>query len=539
MGHRRFRVLVVVAAGVFALWPASPASAHALLMHTTPAAGDILQTPPAQVSMRFSEPVRPVGGQVQALGPDGSRVDTGPPETTGTNLVLRLRTGLPNGTYRVSYRIVSVDGHPVSGGFTFSVGVPTLVAAGTVQSSGGATVNPAVNGALLVTRYLGFVGLLLIVGPIVFFHALWPWRLGIRGPVRLALGGAAVLAVATLAELYLQAPYDSGRGLFSASTSELADTLSSRVGIGLLVRLGVLALAVPLLLRSQRPASRTVLAVLGVVALATWPLTGHTGSSSVPVLTVLTDMVHLGAVAIWLGGLVMLVAFLLRRAAPEELATAMPTWSAWALRSVAALGVAGLVQAAVEVRTPGALVHTRYGLLLLAKAGLFALILAAAVVSRNAVRRKAGVARGRLRGSVAVEIGFAAAVLAVTALLVQTVPASTAVAQAGPGYEATLGTAVVSLRVHVVPARIGANTVQVEAFEPNGQHIQVIQWLATARLNARGVPPVNVALRPVAGDLAAGTVNLPLAGSWRFHFAVRISGADPDSAAVNASIKVP
>jgi copper transport protein len=166
-------------------------------------------------------------------------------------------------------------------------------------------------------------------------------------------------------------------------------------------------------------------------------------------------------------------------------------------------------------------------------------ILGAAWVARRAVQRRGGPPRARLRRAVATELTLAAVVLALTAVLVQTVPARNALAATGPGYEVTLGTGVCSLRVHLVPAKVGRNTVQLEAFDPDGKHIQVINWLATASLNSRGIPPVTVSLRPVSGDVAAGTVDLSTAGKWRFRFAVRVSGADPDTASVNTAINVP
>lgn len=543
-----------VAAGLLAgcaalLWPALPASAHAALVHTDPGAGAVLAAAPAEVRLRFTEAVSPVAAQTAVLTPTGGRADVAPPVSAGQSVVLRLDTGLTDGTYRVTYRVVSDDGHPVAGGFSFSVGAPSAVGGG-YSTPGRQAVDPAVAVALPVVRYLGLVGLVLLAGPAVFLAALWPRRLSSRAPVRLALVGAGVLAVDTLVELYLQAPYRTGGSAFSASAGELAEVLSGRVGLALAARVCLVLVAVlvalPALNRLGRPDAgpgpRWALAVLGGLAVLTWPLSGHAGSSRVPQLTVLTDAVHVAAMATWLGGLVVLVALVLRRADHDELTSLLPLWSRWATGAVVALGVAGLTQAVVLVGSWNALLHTRYGALLLAKAALFGVILLAAAGARRAARGPdPGAVRTRLRRVVGVELAGAAVVLGLTAALVQTVPARAAQQEVGPGFEVTVGTAVASIRLQVAPARVGRNTVQVTALRPDGGAIAVQTWFASASLTNRALAPVTVSLRAVSGDQAAGSVDLPLAGSWRFRMALRVvdpDGGEADSTSVTAVVRV-
>src|SRR4029453_7766493 len=108
-----------------------------------------------------------------------------------------------------------------------------------------------------------------------------------------------------------QAPYSTGSGLFDVSLDDLRDVLGSTFGAVMLVRLGVICAAAFLLRPFLRGSptgegqSRTDLAllgVLGVAALATWPLTGHPTASPVPGVSVVVDAVHLAAMSVWLGG---------------------------------------------------------------------------------------------------------------------------------------------------------------------------------------------------------------------------------------------
>ena len=109
--------------------------------------------------------------------------------------------------------------------------------------------------------------------------------------------------------------------------------------------------------------------MLGVAALATWPLTGHPTASPVAGVSVVVDAVHLSSMAVWLGGLVMLVAFLLPQANERELGAILPIWSRWAATAVAALVLAGVVQALIEVASFSGLFTSTYGQLILVKVG--------------------------------------------------------------------------------------------------------------------------------------------------------------------------
>src|SRR5207248_184695 len=173
-------------------------------------------------------------------------------------------------------------------------------------------------------------------------------------------------------------------------------------------------------------ADRALLAILAVVGMATWPMSGHAGSSTLPEVTAIADVAHLGAMAVWLGGLVVLVGYLLRRANATELGAILPVWSRWATTAVVVLVVAGTVQALVNIGSFGALFGTTYGRLVLVKVALLAAILLAAYFSRRVARAPSADAGLRaLRRSVLVELAIAAVVLSLSSTLVQTTPART------------------------------------------------------------------------------------------------------------------
>ena len=111
------------------------ASAHAILESTTPQRGATLAAQPKQVSLRFSESVEGNFGALRVFDAAARRVDDGRtvhPGGDSSRLAVGLTPGLPDGTYVATYRVISADSHPVSGGLVFSVGAPGAAAAPTV-----------------------------------------------------------------------------------------------------------------------------------------------------------------------------------------------------------------------------------------------------------------------------------------------------------------------------------------------------------------------------------------------------------------------
>ena len=121
--------------------------AHAQLVSSTPADGDSVRTAD-EVTLSFSEDVNAQFVQVRVEGPRGDET-AGEPEVDGTDVVQQLLPDLPDGEHRVTYRVVSVDGHPVSGTLAFTTtgtgsgGSPTASATSSQSPSPSTTTPPA------------------------------------------------------------------------------------------------------------------------------------------------------------------------------------------------------------------------------------------------------------------------------------------------------------------------------------------------------------------------------------------------------------
>lgn len=522
--------------------PAAPAAAHATLLGTSPADGEVLPDPPDRVVLRFSEPVRLIPGRILVVGPEGDRVAVEEPRVAGAEVIVPVGEALDTGTYLVSFRVVSQDSHPVGGSVTYSVGAPSEVPELSADAGVG---DPVVNAAVSVNKYLSYAGLVLVIGPALMLGYLWPHRVSRRGAARLLWCGLGLVGVSTLAGLWLQAPYRTGGSLSGVTGADLREVLATPFGAAHLVRAGVLgAVAVllgPLLAGRASRWDRLLLAGLGLVGIGTWAFAGHPVASPLPAVSIVADTAHLGAAAFWTGGLVVLAGILLRRADQTELAALLPEWSRWAALAVVVLLVAGVLQAAIEIGPLEALATTAYGRLLLVKVGLVGVVVGVAGYSRRLVRRRLGARRpGAMRAAVAIEALVLAGVMVMSAVLVQTTPGRTEAAGAAlasvTDFTATLDSELYSLQVQVLPAERGSNQVHLYAYAPDGDPQPVTEWRATAALPAAGVEPLDLPLEVISDNHAFGEVELPATGDWEFRFTLRVS--EIDRASVGTTVPI-
>lgn len=389
---------------------ASPAWAHAQLLATSPADGQVLTRAPARVTLTFDERVFEITHSIQVYAPDGARVDTGPTRygARAPEITVALRPGLAQGTYTVSYRVVSDDSHPVQGTFTFSIGAPS----GTVVNPAtlGLHPGPLVGVVFGVVRWLGFCCFALLIGGVAFVIWCWPAGASRRPVLRLTMGAWGGLALSVLSALLLQGVYGAGQGVGHVFWPDvLHATLYSQYGRALGVRMLLVVVALfvftiilgslPAEGRRERVTAGAVWGVLTAALAATWAVADHAGTGAQVALAVPADVIHLSAMAVWLGGLIVLVTVVLRnsghpagrpqaggpatrrqagrrrQAATAEAVAAVTGFSPIALGCVAVILATGTYQAWRNVGSLGALAGTTYGRLLLVKiAGMLALI---------------------------------------------------------------------------------------------------------------------------------------------------------------------
>jgi copper transport protein len=464
----RIALLFVLAAGALAL-PAA-AWAHAVLVRPTPVPSSVVNRAPPVVLLTYSEAVEPRFAIVSVTNADGRQQIAGSPRRSATDpstLVVPLNR-LLQGWYLVYWRVVSVDGHPVRGAFTFAVGPnPGPAPQFPVPSISETAATPS----LVTARAIVFLSVMAAIG--LFILRIATARPLVRRlsetrlrAVSVAFGIAAVIALIAIpvyvvmatAQFALRSAFDLGNVL-----PLLRDSAFGRgyLDLELIVGLFVLAAALALLVDRPERAQRSIAellsaagALLAAAATLLVPgLSGHAGQTSPRGLSVALDWLHLAAGSLWVGGLIGLLVLwwslpVARRVA--GLMVCVPRFSNTAFASVLLLIGSGVGASIIHLPTFSSLWQTSYGQALLVKIGLLgvALMLGAVNLLRTRPRLAASGDRPELgtgaasllRRLVSGETLLLAAAIVAAAVLSSLPPpakalavAGSAIARVGPG----------------------------------------------------------------------------------------------------------
>jgi copper transport protein len=404
-------VLITLAAAAASLVLPAAAWAHAALLQTTPVASRIVNSPPKQVLLRYSEAVEPRFAIVSVTNAAGDKQTAGAPSRSPTNadtLVVPLKK-LAEGWYLVYWRVISVDGHPVRGAFTFAVGPNAGPAPQFAIPSISET---AATPRLVTARWLAFLSLMAAIGLFVLrIVAARPVVARVPGTrlraVTIAFGAASVVALLVIpvyvllstAEFALRSFWSFGALFPLVRVSAFG---RSWLDLELVFALFVAAAAVAIWLDQPERRQRSTAALLALAGalgaaaacLLVPGLAGHAGQTSPRGLSLAFDWFHLVAGSVWLGGLIGLVVLAATLPAARRVAAlvvCVPRFSNVAFVSVLVLIGAGTGSAVQQMPTLASFWQTSYGKSLLVKIALLAaaLLLAAVNLLRNVPRFKA------------------------------------------------------------------------------------------------------------------------------------------------------
>jgi copper transport protein len=555
---KRAGLLALVAAAALAL-PAA-AWAHAALLRTTPEPSRTINRAPPEVRLTYSEPVEPRFAIVSVTDAQGRQVTSGKPAAAvgaAQTLVTPLKR-VPEGWYLVFWRVISADGHPVRGAFTFAVGpnpgpppqfqVPSLSETATTTR-------------LLIARWVVFLSLLSALGLFVLRAIVArPVVRAVRGsslrPLTIAFGTAVAVALVAIpvyvllatAQFTLRSVWDLGDIVPAARSSGFGrDFLDLELVLALFAVAAAAALAVD---RPERE-RRSVVELLalpaalaaGAATLLLPALAGHAGQKSPRGLSLPLDAAHLGAVGIWLGGLIGLAVFWLsvgREGRVAALALVVPRFSAVAFCSVLLLIGTGIGQSLLELPTLATLWQTSYGQALLWKLGLLsaALLLAGVNLARSKPRLQARDAAAPLllRRLVQGEIVFVAAALFAAGVLASLAPPSSALARVqdiaarvGPGPVTTvIPKAPYRVRVRVTPNRAAVQNAFSVSLTRGGAPVRGAEVITRFEMLDMEMGEQSYRLRELRpGVFSKSAPALVMVGHWALQFEVTPSAGKP------------
>jgi copper transport protein len=578
-------VAVLAIGGVLILAPS--AWAHAQLVGTSPVSGVTVRVQPKEVIFEFNQDVGGTLGAVRVYNAQGNEVDdlnVSHPDGNEHWMGVGLKPGLPDGTYTGTYRVISADTHIVYGGLVFNIGragaAPKFTVAGLIGKNKSGKVTEVAFG---VVRGLNYLTLALMGGSLIFLFFAWVpglaaaagseerWSLASRefaSRIGRMFAVAIVLGVLVgLLGVLLQGASAAGVSLWaSLKGSIIENTLESRFGkvwalrsIDWLLLGAVLIVAkatgrgaiqklrdggsgadAPALTPRPPRAVLALLAIGGAYLAITPALAGHASVESPVGVFFPSDVLHVLAGSVWVGGIACLLIALPGATRQLEggersrlLLATLVRFSPIALGAVVVIAVTGVVQAYIDVRSFHGLLHTTYGALIIVKVLLLGFLIGLGWVNRErvipALTRLVGdgespggvgaLARRTMRG----EFALMLCVFGVTAALISYAPPIDA--DSGPfSVNTIIGSA--ELEMTVEPAMVGLNSVHIYLINAkNGtQFTGTKEFTATAKLPSKGIGPLPLKANAAGpGHYVLDSTVLSPGGTWEIEIVDRIS----------------
>lgn len=533
-------VAAAVILGLCAAWSAStPASAHAVLRHSDPANGSVLRTAPAALSLQFSESVSLRSHAIRLYDATGQPIAS---ESGGDTVTVAVGDELSKGSYVLSYRVTSADGHPISGAFEFSVREASAI--NFTPSDPQATV--PLTRTLQAVNGLNYAALLVAVGLAVFLTVMIPASAASLTPLRRRLagvvGGAAGIALlSTVVLIPLLSRWQAAGSLRQLLTGRAwAEVYADgRVPFAVvappaLVLVGLVGVRYALRAGGER--HRAALVVTGgALALSSLVINGHPRSYGPSWVSYPIDLLHVSAAAVWLGSLTGLTICPFRRspAAASDVAATVSRFSGFALATILVLSAAGVVMSGLILNSVSDLVDTGWGITLVVKVGLVGVILAVAglnrwrllpYVQRQSDEQRAWVwLRRTLRFEAVALIGVVAVtgVLVTQSPVVATPPAVSSPAAQNLTTQVPLGDG--SMTFSVEPVQRGKNTVTITLEDAAGKPVRLAPApTITTRFAPLELGPFEQRMVDLRPGAYAATVVTNYPGQWSLTMSIRL-----------------
>jgi len=537
---------------VGALAASSPrAFAHAVLLDSSPKPGEMLMQPPSEVVANFNEGVGPIFFKV--LDVKGQPVgDPGEIRLDGTKMILPLGALLPNGTYVLTYRVISADTHPVGATFGFSIGEPMK----SVDATADAGSRSIWSLAVAVNRWILYAGMLWVAGTAIFMLLV-----GLDGALREDARQKARWASVLTAWSYVLAVGFGGADMQLGGADALWQAATWRSGLdSTLASSAVFGLIAMLLLYAGFAAGdrrRDGFLIAGVVlAIGSFLVTGHAATAPPAWLMAPVVGAHLLATAFWIGAFRPLL-LSTRMLSVSDSGALLQRFSTFAVPAVIVVLVSGSAISLKQLGSPTKLFDNDYGTVLLAKIILVFVIIGIAAYNKINLTPKliandaAGVAK--IRRTITLELMLYVIVLAAASALTVTTPPRALVATGEAGaadakmamisgglLKRTLrNAAAYSAEIELSPAKVGENMLMVTLTDPAGVIVDDATALeVTVALEAAGISEVRLKAEPVGNGMwhvMIGETLIP--GDWALTIDGYLTDYDKTSFATIVTLK--
>lgn len=509
---KRIGAGVVTALALFLVVTPSSASAHSILESSSPSASSVLAESPREVKLDFNEQVESHLGNIALFNEKQQSIEIGKlvRSTSDVSIVTASLPSLKNGVYVVVWRVLSADGHPVSGAFPFEIGPSSSGTADVLLQkivNGNATTSDLGN-PLAAVRFIAFLAVIILLGVLSVTRK--SEMITSSVVQRTARISTLALVVSSLGLMLLQGPYVSGRSWGALlDFSLLPDVITTRLGLWLLIRMMCGALwGTMLILAGSHNKNwwRRSAGVLALVTVLSFSASGHPSAASFSSVFVVVDAVHLLAISLWVGALLALT-IVSRSVDIKEFARSFSRTATWAMPLTI---VTGVVQGLHLSGGLSNIFDSEYGKLLAAKTIAVLVVVAFGTAAR---KKLADLESNSIASVIRKESAVVVLVVALTALMVAKAPQVTS-DSLSTSFSTTLIQANIFTELQVEPAKVGPSQVHVILTPPGGALAPVLDVQVRLELQSRSIPPIPVTMVAVGPNHWIGVIQFPYAGKW-------------------------
>ncbi|MCM3004974.1 copper resistance CopC/CopD family protein [Priestia koreensis] len=477
------------------------AYAHAYIQESNPSENERLKQSPTEVKIKFNEELQNGFNSLSIVDSNGKRVKLEKAEIKSKDrsmIQAKVEQKLKDDVYSLEWRVVSADGHSVSGNIPFLVGKTSKEIPSSFQQSNGTS--SALKVENITDRWFLYSSFSIIIG-VLLFRMFWyrpekPHAIINKRTKNLLWIGLSLLTIAILAFLPIQTKLNAGVSWSKAFDLELLSktlqyTKEGTVWMIQIVILLLLFVSTWWLMRNKEQFSRIKASfslALIVGMMLSKAFIGHPSSSPYKEFGVGTDFLHLLSASIWVGGILAIV-FLLHEGMfkkDEESRDlywqSLNRFSIWGWIAVGTLMLTGIFNATLFITDIQTLIRTTYGRALLIKVGGFVLMGILGMI--HFIRVKYFPNKG-LKWAVRVELLIGLAIFAFTAVFTN-LPTPQGAAPQSFNDTAILIDNKEYLNLNISPKRPGPNTFEVTIYDQRGRALKDIEQV-TITISQQGL----------------------------------------------------
>ncbi len=563
----RWCLALLTAALVAASWSTPVSAADNTVLSSTPAPGAALDVSPALISITFAQPVGPSPQVTMTCGDPGVVQSLGQPLLLAGQVTVQVDVTVPapKGTCTVSWVVTDTNLQPAgSGSFTFTIANDTAVTqppttttapttgstpAGVTTTTPTATTVPTTagegdgtstdgtssTGPLGLFRLISTLGLTMLFGALVVIAVAWPEGVEYILTVRYLRTAWGIAVIGTFLFVGALTAQQTGNGLgASLMPTAWTDVLDSTPGKAAVLRFVLLIAAIYVVMRPERAIdTSTQVFALGPAGLAV--VTLAFSRDEFGIIEYASGAVHAIAMAVWLGGLILLTRVVLAGPGDEDLVHAV---RGFARISTPALWATVVTGAIMLFRLDRGHLGSSHGLVLIVKTLFVSIMVFVGVAARQFINQR--VTRSevmtaplatRLRRALGIEALVGIVVLALTAWLLALTPVGLASSGVGnlalqPEHSFANPTLDTEVRVSFTE-RVGTNDVRIEVIKPaSGLTGLTVDFLPPAGTNGTGmtIDPIPLTGPGVVVLPKSQGFTLDTAGTWKV--VVKVNGVE-------------